>query len=261
MDTPVVMAAGGVDPGGGAGLAMDVAFLARLGVRAAPVVTALTVQTDRGVRRVEPVDAQLFEEQLLAALETLGSAVRAIKTGLVVSAAQAALLARHAGERRIPLVVDPILAAGTGDVFVRDDPGSMLLPLTKAATLLTPNAAEASTLASQSWDGTTDGLLRLARALAGVERTAAVTGGAAPGDSVFAAIAGPAGERLVAAPRVERAPFHGTGCAFASAAAGYMALGLPPLEAAAAAHRLVAQALASAKGIPGVRISPEPWSI
>ncbi len=261
MNTPVVIAAGGVDPGGGAGLGMDVAFLARLGVRVAPVVTALTVQTDRGVQRVSPVEAPLFEEQLLAALETVGPAVRVVKTGLIVRSAQAAVVARCAADHGLPLVVDPILAAGSGDAFVRDDPASVLLPLIKAASLLTPNIAEAARLANQDWDGTADGLLRLARALAGPLRAVAVTGGEARGPVVYAAIAGPGGEKLVEAPRAEGGPFHGTGCAFAAAAAGYMALGLPALDAAAAAHRLVAQALASAKGIPGTRLSPEPWSV
>jgi hydroxymethylpyrimidine/phosphomethylpyrimidine kinase len=259
--TPVVVAAGGLDPRGGAGLGQDIAFLGRLAVRAAPVVTALTVETGRGPLRVAPVDADLFEDELRAAFDSFGEAVKAIKTGLVVSLAQAESLVRHAALRRIPLVVDPILAAGSGERFVAEDPTRILTPLIKAATLLTPNAREAATLSGEAWDGTRESLLRLARALVGPRRTVAVTGGEAPGDVVAAAIAGPAGEKTVSAPRAPGTKPQGAGCAFASAAAAYIALGLPPLEAATAAHRLVAQALAAARGLPGAPRSPEPWSV
>jgi hypothetical protein len=54
---------------------------------------------------------------------------------------------------------------------------------------------------------------------------------------------------------------RGADCAFAATAAGYIALGLPPFEAAAASHRLVAAAFASATGAAGAALSPEPWSI
>lgn len=257
----VVLVAAGVDPGGGAGLTADTAMLARLGIRTAPLVTALTVQDDAGVAEVVPVEAALFEAQLAAALRTVGPALRALKTGLVVTPAQAAALARCARERGLALVVDPLLAAGTGQRFVAGDPAEVLGPLVEAATLLTPNGAEAATLAGLAWDRTRERLADLARALVRPGRAVAVTGGDVPGEAVPAALADPEGCRVVDAPRAACGRTHGTGCAFASAAAGYIAQGLPPLAAAEAAHRFVAACLAAARGVPGSRVSPEPWRV
>ncbi|MBP7147770.1 MAG: bifunctional hydroxymethylpyrimidine kinase/phosphomethylpyrimidine kinase [Acidobacteria bacterium] len=258
--TPVVVACGGVDPTGGAGLAQDVAFLARLGVRAAPVVTALAVQDDRALRHVEAIEASLFREQLDAARETYGASIRAIKSGLVVERAQAEAIAAAARAIPAPLVVDPVAVAGTGQRFIGGDVRRVLQPLIDGAALLLPNIAEAEELAGATWTGDAAGLLALARALAGPGRTVAVSGGHAPGDSVLLAVVAPVGEKLVEAPRAERGATHGTGCALASAAAGYIASGLLPADAAAAAHRFVAAVLASSAGVAGVRVSPEPWA-
>ncbi|MDH3285240.1 MAG: hydroxymethylpyrimidine/phosphomethylpyrimidine kinase, partial [Acidobacteriota bacterium] len=79
--TPVaVLAVGGIDPTGGAGLTVDIGFLTHLGARVGTVVTALTVQDDDAVTRVEPVADDLFEQQLDAAARTLSPLVGAVKT-------------------------------------------------------------------------------------------------------------------------------------------------------------------------------------
>ena len=272
--TPAVIVVAGVDPGGGAGIAADVAALAALGVRAAPVASALTVQTDRGVARVEPVGDELFALQLEAALESVGDAARAVKTGLVVSRRHAELVAAAARGRGLALIVDPILASGTGHRFVAGDPAEILRPLLDAATMVTPNAAEAAALCGTTWAARPDQLPELARTLATDRRTAVVTAGdlrALDGqgaETVLMAAAGPADdgtgalrERRAEAPRVERGKTHGTGCAFASTCAGLIARGSSPLDAAVEAHRRVARALALAGGLPGRRLSPEMWRV
>ena len=270
--TRAVIVVAGVDPGGGAGIAADVAALAALGVRAAPVASAIAVQTDRGVTRVEAVDDKLFALQLDAALESVGEAARAVKTGLVVSRRQAELVAAAARGRGLPLVVDPILAAGTGHRFVAGDPAEILRPLIDAATAVTPNAAEAAALCGTIWTARPEQLPELARALATARRTAVVTGGDLRAlddrgaEIVLMAAAGPADdgtrgmqERRAEAPRVARGKTHGTGCAFASTCAGLIARGFSPLDAAVEAHRRVARALSLAGGLPGRRLSPEMW--
>jgi hydroxymethylpyrimidine/phosphomethylpyrimidine kinase len=254
-----VIAVGGIDPTGGAGLTADIAFLARLGVRAGTVVTALTVQDDEAVRRVEAVDDRLLAEQFDAALRTLLPSLRAIKTGLILSESQASIVADKASAKAVPLVVDPVLVAGTGDRFHGGRADHVLGPLLSVATLVTPNIEEAEALSGTRWDGSREGLLALARALAGERRSAAVSGGHTGWETVPLAVSGPAGESLIDAPRRETDSTHGTGCAMASAAAGLLALGREPGSAAIEAHEMVARAVVGALGIPGRRVSPEPW--
>ena len=255
------LVAGGVDPTGGAGLAIDISFLARLGVRVAPLVTALTVQDDSGVRRIEPIDQNLLIEMAAAALTSVRVSLSVMKTGLVPTVELATTLAAIARDVRVPLVVDPILAAGTGDSLHRGDPQQVIAPLVEAATLLLPNLDEAQQLSGIVWDGSLPHLMTIARALSSSSRTVAVSGGHVPGSGVPMAIAGPAGETMLEVSRVAVSATHGTGCALAASAAGYIAQGLPPGEAAAAAHRFIATALAASKGLPGTRLTPEPWTV
>ncbi len=255
------LVAGGVDPTGGAGLAVDIAFLSRLGVRVAPLVTALTVQDDKGVRQIQAVDRDLLIDMAAAALSAVRVSLAVMKTGLVPNLALARTLATIARDARVPLVVDPILAAGTGDVLHRGNPRVVIAPLIEAAALLLPNLDEAEQLSGIVWDRSLEGLMAMARALSTPTRTVAVSGGHAPGATVPMAIAGPAGETTLEVPRAEVGATHGTGCALAASAAGYIAQGLPPGEAAAAAHRFVAAALAASKGLAGTRLTPEPWTV
>ena len=98
----------GLDPSGGAGIAADLRAFARAGAWGTAVCAAITVQSRRGVRAVEPVATALVLAQAEELLSDLR--VRAIKTGALGSAdnarAVAALLARHPA---IPSVVDPVL--------------------------------------------------------------------------------------------------------------------------------------------------------
>lgn len=151
MNTPpIVLAISGLDPSGGAGLAADIQSISALGCHCAPVAAALTVQDTRDVIELVPVDANLVIAQARAVLEDLP--VAAIKIGLLGS--MAAIEAVHTLLRdypNLPVVLDPILAAGGGseltDSASIDCLRSQLLPLT---TLLTPNTLEAQRLAPEA---------------------------------------------------------------------------------------------------------------
>jgi hydroxymethylpyrimidine/phosphomethylpyrimidine kinase len=259
--TRSVLVASGVDPAGGAGLAVDIAFLSRLGVRALPLVTCLTVQDDNSVSGVEATAETLLAAMAAAAVRVAGPSLRAIKIGLVPDRAVATRLAAIARELRCPVVLDPIMAAGTGDTLHSADPITILMPLLEISQIALPNRHEAERLAGQVWDGTEAGLLALARALATPTRTIGVSAGDRDGASVPLAIAGPGWEQVIWAPRVAQVRTHGTGCALAASVAGYLAAGLPPAEAISAAHRFVSNVIAASHEIPERRRSPEPWRI
>lgn len=259
--TPAVLVAAALDPTGGAGLTQDVGFLSRLGVRTAPVLTAVAARDDRRLRRLVVVDSGLFREQLEAAVETLGQSLAAIKTGLVASLDQSAAVADLARRRHLPLVVDPLLAAEPAAPLHKGHPTALVEALIVQATLLTPNIAEAEILSATTWDTTREGLLALARTLASPRRIVAVSGGAAGTSTVPLAVAAPGLEKILDVPRAERGSLRGAGCALAAAAAGYIAIGIQPREAIFAAHRLVAAAVAASRGVSGLCLTPECWSV
>ncbi len=214
MTPPVVLAVAATDPGGGAGLAADLATFAALGVHGACVVTAITIQDTRGVHGIHPVPADVVAAQLDAVLGDLPVAV--IKTGMLATPEAVVCLSTRlkafSGTRPL-LVVDPVLRATTGatlaDATVVAAYREHLLPL---ATVVTPNADEDAVLGR----GHGAAVLR--------------TGSGAPD-----VLHRPGREPLeIAHARVATTNDHGTGCTHASALAAYLALGR---DLATAAHR------------------------
>jgi hydroxymethylpyrimidine/phosphomethylpyrimidine kinase len=140
---PVVLAIGGHDPSGGAGIQADIEAAAANGAHTVTLVTCLTLQDSCNVREVHPVAPELLRDQ--AELLLADSPVAAIKIGLLGSPQIASTVARLLRDLpHIPIVLDPVLAAGGGN----DLAGSELLTcvrreLLPLCHLLTPNIPEA----------------------------------------------------------------------------------------------------------------------
>lgn len=224
---PVVMTLSGNDPTGGAGIQADIEALLSMGCHAAPVVTALTIQDTQKVFRFAATDATLLIEQARAVLEDMP--VAAFKIGMIgcvenVEAIHTLLVDYPA----IPVVLDPIIAAGGGGELAGDGVVeamiSLLLPQT---TVLTPNSIEARRFAS-----TADSLDACAQALLAMGCEFVLVTGAHENTPMVE-------NRLYAEHRNletfswERLPgsYHGSGCTLASAIAGLLAQGLDPFAA------------------------------
>jgi hydroxymethylpyrimidine/phosphomethylpyrimidine kinase len=255
---PIVLTAGRLDPTGETGLGLDGAFLSRLGVRAAPVAAVIAVDRALGARPGRAVDPATFADQLAAAIDALRGAVRAVHAGILASEPQAEALAEAARELGMPLVAD-LAWRGPGGLGALEE-----------AALVVAGAADAArVLGRPAGDGTRDQLAELARALAGPTRVAVVVGSPgwpagddAPGAAgTPAALVGPSGESIVEAVAPLHAESRSTSGARSIAAAGYLALGLPAADAAAAAHRFVASALAAASALPNRLAVPAPWRV
>ena len=250
--TPIVLTAGRLDPTGETGLGLDGAFLSRLGVRTAPVAAVIAVDRTLGGRPGRAVDAGTFADQLAAAIEALRGAVRVVHAGVLAGEAQAEAVAAVARDLGRPLVAD---LAWRG-------PGA--LGALETAVLVVADVTDAIRVTGRRCDGSREALRELARALAGPERVAIVVGAAGEsgaGGGTLAALAGPEGESIVEAVATAHADSRGVSGARSIAAAGYLALGLPAADAAAAAHRFVASALAAAEAPPGRPAAPAPWRV
>jgi hydroxymethylpyrimidine/phosphomethylpyrimidine kinase len=147
---PCVLVFAGLDPSGGAGIVADVQAVAAQGAHALIVATALTVQDNDRVYGVQPVEPELLLRQAQALIDKMH--IGAVKIGITGSAANALAIAQViAGLRRrqpdLPVVLDPVLASGHGDLLSRDDAAQALSPLLPLTTVLTPNGPEAQALA------------------------------------------------------------------------------------------------------------------
>ncbi|VAX07854.1 Hydroxymethylpyrimidine phosphate kinase ThiD [hydrothermal vent metagenome] len=146
----VTLAIGGHDPCGGAGIQADIEAIAALGGHATSAITCLTVQDTLNVQQLIPVEPDLVIAQAKAVLDDL--AVSTIKIGLIGSATLAQALAQLLAEHpSIPVVLDPVLAAGGGAVLADSElQRTMINHLLPRVNLLTPNSHEARHLAGTS---------------------------------------------------------------------------------------------------------------
>ena len=245
---PVALTIAGSDPTGGAGIQADLATFGAFGIHGASVVTALTAQDTRGVRRVIPVAPDVVRDQLDAVLGDL--AVAAAKTGMLHDAeivrGVAERLETHPLRR---LVVDPVIVSTSGQALL-DSAGvdalrDRLLPL---AALVTPNLHEAEVLTGRPVRALGD-MREAARALVGLgARAALVKGGHLSGDAVDVLHDGRDLHEL-AAPRISAGPLHGTGCALSAAITAELAVGRDIVEAVGAAKRFVTGAIERARPV------------
>ena len=113
---PLVLVFAASDPSGGAGLQADLLTIASLGCHPLSVLTAITAQDTRGVDGLLALEPDWITRQARALLEDMP--VAAFKLGVLGSArnaaAVAAILEQHP---RVPVVLDPVLASGRGDLL------------------------------------------------------------------------------------------------------------------------------------------------
>jgi len=242
---PVVMSLAASDPTCGAGLQADLLTLAAHGCHPLTVVTALTVQDTVGVEALLPLDADWVTAQARNLLEDMP--VAAFKLGLLGSVETIAVVAEVLSDYPdTPVVFDPVLASGRGDVFADEDAIAALIELILPLTdILTPNSLEARRLAQELGAETSD-LAECARRLieAGCQHVL-VTGTHEPGARVVNTLYGSHGPLRRDA--WERLPgsYHGSGCTLASAIAANLAWGLSVQEAVRAAQEYTWHSLAA----------------
>ena len=208
----------------------DLLTLASLGVHGCTAVTALTVQDSVNVRGYTPVDPRDTIAQARAVLEDMS--VQVIKIGMLGSAAMvAAVSALLADHSQIPVVLDPVLAAGGGTALagagLREALVAQLLP---RVTVMTPNGPEALAL-SGAGDLPAAGVWLNRR---GAE-WALISGGHGEEPELENLLF--RGEVLRRTFRQARLPhsYHGSGCTLAAALAAGLAQGLTMEEAVARA--------------------------
>lgn len=238
-DVPAVMVFAGTDPSGGAGMQADIETLVSMGCHATPVVTAITVQDTVDVYRFQALDPTLVVEQARAVLEDIS--VSAIKIGMLGSVGIAEVIHTLLMDYPdIPVVLDPVVAAGGGGMLTEGDIlDAMLNLLFPLATIVTPNSQEAKAFASEA-----DNLDACAQELLehGCEYVL-ITGTHENTPTVINNLY--SDRQLMESYQWERltAGYHGSGCTLAVAIAGLLSQGLDPLSAVREAQEYTWEAL------------------
>lgn len=250
----VALSIAGSDSGAGAGVQADLKTFSALGVYGCTAITALTAQNTKKVSQIFEVPVQTIEAQIASVMTDLSP--DAIKIGMVYSRQAIDAVARSLKRTRVPIVLDPILAAGTGAKLLKDDAVEpfvkKLIPL---ATLMTPNRMEAEILSGVTIASKEDGVKAAKRLRARGARSVIVKGGHFGSKTVTDILVDDMGRLTeIANPRVNIKESHGSGCNFSSAATAYLARGMALDEACRMANEYVHNAIRNAarigRGLP-----------
>lgn len=247
---PAVLTIAGYDPSSGAGVTADLEVFRNHGVLGVSAVTALTVQARSGVRRVEPVSADLLLEIL--DLLTKEVEIAGVKIGMLGTANLARAVTKFLFSAGIPsnrVVLDPVIRSSSGAELL-DAEGVRVIreEMLPRIGWVTPNVEEAGALAGNEAPDR-EKVPELARRVqelgAGSGLNVVVTGGHLESPDDFLLEAGGQGTWFPGT-RVEATSVHGThgtGCVFSSALLCRLVLGDGPVQAVRGAKQYVTERL------------------
>jgi hydroxymethylpyrimidine/phosphomethylpyrimidine kinase len=259
---PVVLTIAGFDPSSGAGITADIKTIAAHECYGVSCITALTVQSTRGVRRVVGVNPEIVADTLQELHADL--TIDAVHIGMLGNELVVTVVADFLDRARLPhVVLDPVLKSSSGADLL-DSAGIRLLieRLLPLAELVTPNLDEAGILTGimvSNLDQMREAATRL-HALGAMN--VVITGGDAPGghtpgsqpektpekaiDLLSFTVGRGAQTEVFKADRQRSNSTHGTGCAFSTALACHLAHGRGLPEAVLLAKVYVSAAIANA---------------
>jgi hydroxymethylpyrimidine/phosphomethylpyrimidine kinase len=227
----VLLTVAGSDSGGGAGIQADLRAFWDHGWHGTTVITAVTAQNTRGVTRIDPIPAAGILAQLRALRDDVD--IAAVKVGMLADVATIEAVAEGLSGLSVPIVVDPVMVATSGDRLQEDAAvdalRSRILPL---ATVLTPNLPEQEVLGE-------------------IAGSVLITGGDAEGQVVLDTLHHDGVTRTFRNPRIRGGPYHGTGCTLSSALTAQLAKGQTVPDAVELAILYVRERLQTARRIGG----------
>lgn len=222
-----VMTIAGSDSGGGAGIQADLKTFSALGCYGSSVITALTAQNTKKVTAIQEMPDDFIEQQFCAIAEDIG--FDAIKIGMLYQQSIIEVV-RHSllSIGPVPLVIDPVMVATSGDMLLDISTVSTLLAtLLPMATLVTPNIPEAELLVGKKIPDK-NSMESVAKELANKIQTSVLLKGGHLDSAIcwnylydFTSNVA----RWYQYPRINTVNTHGTGCSLSSAIAAYLAKG------------------------------------
>ena len=247
-EIPVALTIAGSDSSAGAGAQADLKTFTALGVYGLTAITCVVAETPGKVQRIDPVSLELVAAQIKLLLEKFP--VAAIKTGLLCSgeiAARVALVLREQQtrhDRAIPLVIDPVMVATSGDLLLQKGAIAIyereLFPL---AAVVTPNLDEAAALLGEPI-GDLAGMREAGRQLSdryGVPFL--MKGGHLTGEQAVDLLFAKGKVAEFSAPFAHGVHTHGTGCTYSAAIAAGLAAGDSLEDAITRAKKYVTAAI------------------
>lgn len=246
----------GSDCSGGAGIQADMKTMSALGIYSCTVITAITAQNTSNVDHIHPLSADIIKKQIMSVLTDIQ--IHAIKIGMVYNSEIITAISDILKNMKIPIVLDPIISAGTGAQLLRkeflSDFKTKLLPI---CDVVTPNIHEAEKLSGTKIKNENDIKKTALKIQKLGSKNVVVKGGHFKNDddTIVDTILNDHGKfTVIKNPRMKIVETHGSGCNFSAAVTAFLALKFPMVKACLMANKYVHDSIVNTvkigKGIP-----------
>jgi hydroxymethylpyrimidine/phosphomethylpyrimidine kinase len=239
----IALSIAGSDSGAGAGIQSDLKTFSALGVYGCTAVTAITAQNTQEVSSIFKIRPEIIRKQIQSIMTDIPP--DSIKIGMVYSKQVIRSVYQLLEEYKNPIVVDPILTAGSGAKLLLDNAFeffiSKLIPI---STLITPNLMEAEKLTGIKIKSKSNAIEAAKIIKKFGAKNVIIKGGQYSKKSVIDILLTSDGKLTkISNPRINVKETHGSGCNFSSAATAFLARGFPINDASKLANQYVHNAL------------------
>jgi hydroxymethylpyrimidine kinase / phosphomethylpyrimidine kinase / thiamine-phosphate diphosphorylase len=246
----------GSDSSGGAGIQADMKTMSALGIYSCTVITAITAQNTSNVDHILPLNADIIKKQIISILSDIP--IHAIKIGMVYNNEIITATSDILRNLKIPIVIDPIVSAGTGAQLLQrkflSDFKTKLIPI---CDVVTPNINEAEKLSGIKIKNESDIKKTALKIQKQGARNVVIKGGHFRNEEmiIIDIILDEFGKfTVIKNPRMKIVETHGSGCNFSAAVTAFVALKFPIVKACIMAnkyvHNSIVNTLKIGKGIP-----------
>jgi len=243
-----VLVIAGSDPSGGAGIQADLKTLTSHGVYGMTAITALTEQNTKGVSGIFEIPLDFVVKQINCCLSDIGA--NAIKIGmmhnskLINGVYEALKHNKIIGNKKIKIVIDPVMVAKGGHRLLKEDAVNSLKNFIKNTNpVLTPNIPEAEILTEMKINNLADMKIAGEKIINLGANFVVLKGGHMNTPTISDLLIGQEVFDQIETKKIETNNTHGTGCTMASALAASLAKSLDIKLAFQKAHFYVNQAI------------------
>jgi hydroxymethylpyrimidine kinase / phosphomethylpyrimidine kinase / thiamine-phosphate diphosphorylase len=239
----IALSIAGSDSSAGAGIQADLKTFSSLGVYGCTALTTITSQTGSGISGILQVSPKMIEEQIQAILDDITP--DAIKIGMVYGKNAISSIRKVLKESKIPMILDPVMIAGTGERLLNSDAVTDLIThLLPLSTVATPNKFEAEILSGQKINSVQSAITAAEKIRKKGANNVVLKGGHLPGRFSTDIILNSRNHVFeLSNHRLTYDRMHGGGCTFSASLTAYVAKNYAIVDACRSANQFTHSSL------------------
>ncbi|MCK5112114.1 MAG: bifunctional hydroxymethylpyrimidine kinase/phosphomethylpyrimidine kinase [Thermoplasmatales archaeon] len=238
MKKKIALSIAGSDPSSGAGIQADLKSFSFLGLHGTTVVTCITSQNTRRVKKIHKLPVEIIENQIDVLFEDFN--IDAVKTGMLYDEEIIKCVVKKISEYKLTPVVDPVMIATSGDLLSQNTfVNSFKKYLLPKTFMLTANIPEACELTGLRINSIKDFKKNCQKLLSSGPKYVLIKGGHLDTKNAIDVLYDSKNFYEFSLPRIPNKKAHGSGCTLSAIITGLLALGETPVEAVRKAKYII----------------------